>query len=525
MKKILILILLLILGWAGSTWFIGNKTEELLSTYIQQSEKSYADMGMDAQIKIKDYKKSFLQSTAKTSFSLKTGDPILDGLLKDIQFNNTITHGPILLADGTPSFGTALIHSTLDMDALAPEAKEFLAKAFADKNPLTSTMTFGLDKTAHYTISIPAVDLPLQDGKSSIKLQDGIQLAGIINKDTLMGTLKGTIGGWDILLDGEKFTTSASTIDVNMTGIVAGQMIGTTAFSLPSVNAELSSLPEAIKFGIDMVTNTQKSGEKALQGDMSLNLSNIKAPVDVSDINFNSNFKGFQIKGLEQLADAQKELQKLQTSAINSNISEAEQQALITKLKALPALLTSAVQNTLKKDETHITVKLDISSSQGKALLNADTLYVGNGVDIDIEKIAAGGLAEIMKILEGKFNFSAPKKMINTTPAALMMPMFTENGLIAEDKDKYSISTQFKGDTITLNGKTMTADEFITLMDSLKRGGAPAELEQSSDTGLPDAIPEALLKELSKQSIEELIKQGVPEEVVMQVEAFKSKNK
>ncbi len=525
MKKILILILFLILGWAGSTWFIGNKTEELLDTYLKQNQKSYADMGIDAQFKIKDYKKSFLKSTAKTSLSLNTGDPALDNVLKNIQLNNIITHGPLLLADGTPSFGTVRIHSTLDMDALTPETKDFLTKVFGDKNPLSSTMTFGLNKTVDYTITIPAIDLSVAADKSTIKLKNGIHLSGTANKETLMGTLQGTMGRWDILVDKQKFTTSASTIDIDMQGIVAGQMMGTTKFSLPSVNAELTSLPQQVSFAVDMITNMQKSDDKAIQGDTSFKLTKIKAPVDISELHFTGNFKGFQIKGLEQLADAQQEIQKLQFSTLDDNLSEAEQKALMTKLQGLPALLTSAVQNILKKDQTAMTVKLDVSSSQGKAVLDADTRYIGNGVDINIEKIATGGLPEVMKILEGKFNFSAPKSMIATTPAALMMPLLTMNGLILETDDKYSLSTVFKGDTVTLNNKDMTTDEFMALVGSLKSGGNPSstELDQSQDDGLPEAIPEALLKELSKQKIEDLIEQGVPEEVVMQVEAFKAK--
>ena len=91
MKKILILILFLIFGWAGSTWFIGNETESLLKTYMQNTKNASAEMGMKTNYEIKDYKKSFLKSTAKTVMSLNTGDPVIDELFGEFQFNHTIS--------------------------------------------------------------------------------------------------------------------------------------------------------------------------------------------------------------------------------------------------------------------------------------------------------------------------------------------------------------------------------------------------------------------------------------------------
>jgi len=450
---------------------------------------------------------------------------MLDGLLKDIQFNNTISHGPVLLADGTPKFGTALIHSTLDMDALQPEVKEFLNKLFADKNPLSSTMIFGLNNTADYNISIP--EMNINEKKIDLKLNDGIHISGTIDKQTLTGTAKGTIGNWDILADKQKFTLSASTIDMNMKGMIAGQMLGDMKFSLPSVNLELTSLPMPVSFGVDITTDTQKTDDTSIASEMTLSLANIKAPVDVSAINFNTTFKGLQIKGLEQFADIQKEMSTLQTGALNENMSEAEQQALMEKLKSLPTILTSAIQNILKKDQTTVTIKLDATSSQGKALLDLDTRYVGNGVDINLEEIAVGGLPAIMKIMEGSFNFSAPKSMIAITPAALMMPIFIDKGLIQENADQYSISTQFKGDSITLNNKAMTPHEFIALIETIAgppAGMPPQGLEAPDGAGLPaGGIPEGLLEELAKQNIEDLKAQGLPEEIIQQVEEFKNK--
>jgi len=334
-----------------------------------------------------------------------------------------------------------------------------------------------------------------------------------------MGTLSGTVGALDLFIDNQKITTSTATISADVKGIVAAQILGSTSFTLPSVKLKLSSLPlpEPISFGAKVVTHTQKSSDTALQGNMSLSLFDIKAPVDVSAINYKLNIKGMQIKGLEQLATVQEEIQKLQSSMMAPNISETEQKALLKKINGLPALLTSAVQNILKKDDTEVTLKLDVNSSQGKAELETDIRYIGNGVDINIDKITQGGLAEILKIAEGNFNFSAPKKMISNTPAVLMIPMFSENGLITEINDEYKLNAKFKNQSVILNGKKMTAEQFIELVNTFANNNAPDNAEPLDD------LPEGLIEELSKQDIEELKAQGVPDELIQKINAFKEK--
>ena len=265
MKKILILILFLIFGWAGSTWFIGNKTESLLTTYLQNTKNAYAKMGMETHVDIKEYKKSFLKSTAKMVMSLNTGDSAIDELFAELQFNHTISHGPVLFANGSFSFGTAHIHSELDVSSLKPETQAFIKKLFADKNPLTGNITFGFNDSADYELSVPAIEV--KEDESQFSLKDGIHLTGTINKTTLMGTANGTIGALHIIDDGLNVNASASTIEIDMQGMVAGQMVGTSHFATPSVKITGDDVPP-VSFGIDLASDTRKAGEEALNGEI-----------------------------------------------------------------------------------------------------------------------------------------------------------------------------------------------------------------------------------------------------------------
>ena len=514
MKKILILILFLIFGWAGSTWFIGNETESLLKTYMQNTKNASAEMGMKTNYEIKDYKKSFLKSTAKTVMSLNTGDPVIDELFGEFQFNHTISHGPVLLANGSPRFGTAHIYSALDVSSLKPETQVIIKKFFADKSPLTGNIIFGLNELADYDVSVPAIEV--KDAESLFSLKEGLHLTGVINKTTLMGTANGTIGALNIVDDGLTIKASASTVNVDMQGMVAGQMVGTSHFTTPSINITGAEVPP-VSFGFDFLSDTRKSGDVALEGDIKITASNIEAPIEVSDIKFSTSFKAFQIKGLEQLAAIQKDVQELQSSAMSDSMSANEQEKLMEKLQNLPNIMVAAVQNTLQKDQTSLQIKADIASKQGPSLLDIDMRYIGNGADINLEALMAGGLASMQKIVTAKMDVNVPKALITSTPAAFFLPSLIEQGVVAENSDSFSLKVALKTDEIDLNGKSMSADEFSSLMETLGFGGGENN-ELPVDADMPiGGLPPELLESLSKQSAEALEAQGVPKEIIEQM--------
>ncbi len=493
---------------------------------MQNTKNAYAEMGVETNFHIKNYKKSFLKSTATTVMSLNTGDPAIDELFGELQFNNSISHGPILFANASPSFGTAHIHSELDVSSLESETQDVIKKLFADKKPLTGNIIFGLNDSADYDLSIPAVNL--KEGESELSLKGGIHITGTINKTTLMGTANGTIGALHIIDDDLNVDTSASTIDVDMQGMVAGQMIGTTHFAISSVKITGADVPP-LSFGLDFSSDTRRAGDEALDGDIKVIASKIEAPVDISEIKLSTSFKAFQIKGLEQLAAIQKNVQQLQSSTMSDNMSANEQEALMEELQNLPNIMAVAVQNTLKKEQTELQVKADIASKQGNSLLDINARYIGNGADINLEELVTGGLASVQKILNGNIDFSAPKAMITSTPAAFFLPSLLEQGVITEDSNNFSLKAIFNTDSIDLNGKSMSADDFIELMESLGLGGggddelpAGIELPEGTDMSM-DGLPPALLEELSQQSTEELEAQGVPKEIIERIKKMQEK--
>jgi hypothetical protein len=526
MKKILILLLFLVLGWAASTWFIGNETETLLKTYLQNSKKAYAEMGMKTQYEVKEYKKSFFKSTAKTVFSLNTGDTEIDTIFKDLQFNNTITHGPILWVEGVPSFGTAHIHSTLDVDALEPEAKTLLKLIFADNNPLSVNITFGLNETANYELIIPAIDIKEED--SYFNLKEGIYISGVFDKSTLIGTAKGTLGSLTLKDDGLVINASSSSFKMDMQGLVAGQMIGRAHFSMPSIKIEAEAM-SPISFGIDFTSDTRKVNGDALEGDIKLTASNIKTPLEMTDIKLNASFKGLQIKGLEQLVAIQTDLQQLRAGASNGkeNPNEEEQAALMNKLQNLPNIMAAALQNTFKKDQTAISISANIVAKQDNSHLAIKSHYIGNGADINLEELATGGLIAILKIVNGSLDLKASKAMLTSTPAAIVLLPLIKQGIIVENEKSYTLNAIFKADTITLNDKVMTANEFANVLEVGGVTGSdnvlPAgiELPDEEKQVLMQNIPPQLLEELATQSIEALKEQGLPEEIIEQIKVIK----
>lgn len=501
MKKILIITLLLVFGWTGSTWFIGNETETFLKNYLKNSKNVYAEMGMESNFEIKDYKKSFWKSTAKTVFSLKTGDPEIDGLFKNLQFNNIITHGPLLWVNGKPSFGTANIYSTLDMESLELETQDVLKNIFADTNPMTVSITFGINDTANYEFIIPTIEIKESD-ELQFKIEDGIYLSGTVNKNTLIGTAKGTLGTIDVKDSGLLVKTSASTIDIDMQGIIAGQMLGTSRFTTPSIKIEGETIP-SVSFGIEFASDTKKAGEEGLDSSIQLVASDIKAPIEVSSINLSTTLKDIQIKGLEQLATIQKDIQGLQSSGFDSSMSDEEHEALLNKIQNLPNIMVAAIQNSLKQNKTAINIKVDVASQKGNALLDINSHYIGNGADINLEELSTKGLSALLKIMTAKIDFNSPKAMLAGTPAAFLMPSLIEQGVIAEKSDSYHLNAIFKADAMTLNDKPISVDEFAQLLEILGLGGSDNELPEREEFEEPDPsaeLPPALLELLEKKT-------------------------
>lgn len=460
-------ILLLVLAWVGTTWFIGNKTETWLKEHIQTTQKAYSDIGMEIQFDLLEYQKeSFLSSTAKTRLQLKTGNIITDEILKNIPFNSRIQHGPLLFINGMPHLGIASVQSTLDTSRLDPKIRLLVSTLFQENNPLQVQIIHGFDDTVDYRLDIAAIDL--KEKEAQLSLDQGIHLSGSINKANLIGTLEGNIGRFTSVENNKSITTSPSSFHIETQGRVANQMLGSIKFSAPLVKLQgMEGFDQPLQFAVDLSTDTHQGNASSLEGSLTVALSKITGVLNISDITFKTVAKEIKTKGLEQIAVIQNDIQALQNST-STTISPAEQQAILEKINSLPALIAIALQNTLSKDKTQLTLQLDIASKEGASHLDLSSRYVGNGTDINLTTFESADLKAFLQIVNGQFNVVVPKEMLDKLPMPLLT-RYIEKGILIETDKQYRANINFENKGIVLNGKSLSPDEFVALFELLPR--------------------------------------------------------
>jgi uncharacterized protein YdgA (DUF945 family) len=106
MKKILILIAVLVIGWLGATFYIGNNIESESQKLISNMQEKYKNMGMELKVDFKE--KSFFNSKAEMTFDytspeLKKMVSLFYKLPHTIVYK--VEHGPHFFKDG---FGTGI---------------------------------------------------------------------------------------------------------------------------------------------------------------------------------------------------------------------------------------------------------------------------------------------------------------------------------------------------------------------------------------------------------------------------------
>ena len=155
MKGLLALVLVLVLGWLGATWYVGMRAEEMVRSEV--SNLSLLPGRDDIVLDVVRYDRGLFSSEADTCLVIQGDLAALAGgadLTGTLCMNSTIYHGPLIFADGV-ALGLAATRDAFDVSALPPSGKAVLEEIFKGRAPLEGRSFYGFDGSLTATLEMP----------------------------------------------------------------------------------------------------------------------------------------------------------------------------------------------------------------------------------------------------------------------------------------------------------------------------------------------------------------------------------
>lgn len=497
MKKLVTLLsvpVVLLVAWGGTSWYIGQQTETTLKQFIEQQNQASAQSGIKQELV--SYEKSALGATAITKLTMDL-PPLSD--LGEIQFINEISNGPVFIGGGSPvQFGTARIHTQLDMAALDAEQREWLTTAFAGKAPLEghTVIGFGGNTVYNFTTSPLQVD---QDGTTA--QMDSITLSGTSAPD-MTGKISMQAGKIEIKDATAQFTLPSMQLEGDMTGMIGGQALGTFDLKMPGVSilAEETTVP--VSFDLAMQSDSGIT-DNELAGKVAMQATNIQGADDtLSKLDFKLDVSGLDVAGVQELGKLQAELQSVQNQmlwsaeAMETPEGQQKQQELMTQLTDTTGKVVETLfAKVLKTDKSRLHTTLLAESPKGKLNADVDLTYTGKTAP-DMMALASYGPNEWAKLMKGKVMLDADKALLPPGSEMMLTPL-SEQGLLKLEGEKITSAIELAGENVTLNGQQMSFADFVNML-------APSGMDQGmmEEGGDPNmGIPEDLMKKIEAEGL------------------------
>lgn len=514
MKKLWLAVpVVLVAAWGGSSWYIGQQTEAELQRFIEQHNAVTAGSGIRQELV--SYEKQFLGAKAITKLNIEM--PPFGEELGDVQFINTIKNGPVLFGGSSPvQLGMSQIHTQLDMDALSAEQREVLTRLFGDTPPLEGYTVVGLGGNTSYDFTLKPLNLSEDDGKISL---DKLQITGNSAAD-FSGDIQIQVDKFETKDSNSHFLLPSLTMEGDITGMLAGQMLGDFDFKAPNVQMD------DISFDMNAQTSSREQGG-AVEGKLAAQVENIQGAADMlSKLDYQLEFAGLDLKGLEELNRLQIELENIQ-SQIDWNMEEMETpegqqqfQSLMERINSkTEEMVEVAFAKVLKKDQSRVRNVLHVENAQGKLDADIDLTYTGEGTP-DLMTIASFGPNDWGQMFKGQVKLEADKAILPMGMDMMVAP-YVEQGLLTEVQEKLAANLQLQGDKVELNGKAMSFEEFLAMFGMGMSGGmldgAQGDMpDPAADLGIPDDLMEQINSEGLTPEVMQILEESddVPTETI-----------
>jgi len=484
MKKILIIGTSLIAFWAISTSVIGNKTKENIKHYIEKSNKVYANSGVH--LRILDYEKSFLNSTAKIEIDLL--DPqVKKAIKKDFAFpitlDYTIQHGPIFFQKGI-GFGLSKIESELSLSSLLKDKsqKEFLSLIKEDVT-LNTEMLLSFSKKLNYTIRNRKEITINQDKKEFFMTP--FTLVGTTNVDTLKGN--GTLNIQKLTL---REANSSNGLELN--NLVAEATIddifketlffGEFKLAVGNliINDDTNPNLKQINLSLDGTMKNQRVDDDTMNSILKSTIYLGKTQLEtmfkeLDKINISMEMHQLGIEGMYQFQKITQEFQQKRNKLIQNLYQKepTESKKVFDELQKLDMEVAETIMPTLNKmllkDKTTLAYTIDVKTKESAS--SSASVKIGYAGDVDftkpIKELEGEIKAKLLSLLSLNLNIKLNKKHLPMLPIPMLeqqIQMGIAQGMIKENNSSYLLDGYYKDKELIVNDNNLTSTILPLLM-------------------------------------------------------------
>ncbi len=460
MKKLfislLILLVLLLGGWLGVSWWFGQQAEGYVRDYLQRPID--ANQGLTQELV--HYERSLLSSTVVSR--LKSTNPLLGEWLDDVQFVSTIKHGPVLMGEGGVQFGLLDWDTQLDRDSMDAETKALYEQAFAGQDALKKAHALiGFDRVAHYQMALNPLDRETETG-GRLKLTD-LNITGAYNAGVKSGSYTFKTGAFE-WSDGQS-GFSASGIEGNGTHEPDG--LETLSMKMPAVSIQTLDSAENITFDTEIeVKGSEQDG--FVQGVSRLKLSNLQG-IDngLKRLDLTMDMAGLNRAGLQEVQQLQEKMESLQAQLFGNmaqtEVPEGQQQMgeLVTELQATTDQMFKAIfERVLVADRTQLKYDLDMDMNEGTVKSTGDLKFAGSQDALSMESLFMYGPADWGKLLRGTVKLVADKTALPEELQLFLAYPVQAKGII-ETANQYSLDLNLQGEQLELNGMSIDLNNIM----------------------------------------------------------------
>ncbi|RUM70176.1 MAG: hypothetical protein DSZ07_02990 [Sulfurovum sp.] len=483
MKKFLLILTSTIALWAFLTFIIGNQTQEELQNYINKSNKLYANNGI--QLKLKNYKKSFFNSTAEIEINFL--DPKIVKVLKKeyalpLKMNYIIEHGPLFFQNGL-GVGLSKIHNELLLSSLFKEdaKKEFLSLVKGDIN-LKTEMALSFSKKLNYKIE--SDEVTVKKDKKTLHISPLI-VEGASDIETFKGD--GTIKVAKLELKEDNSNNGIELtnllVDMKIDEIFKESLLfGDFKFSVEKmiVKDEMNQNLKDINIALDGTMSNKRVSKDTMNSSFTgaINLANTQLPKEFKElesVNISMKMKELGVEGMSEFQQIAQDMQKEQNNLIHKLQTQKpeEMKATFKELENLEEKVVTkliySLNKLLVKDKTTISYGININTKDKQT--SEAFLEIGYAGDIEfkgkIEELIRKMKAQLFSLINLKVNISLNKKHLPLLPIPMLkqqIQMGVAQGFVKENNSSYILDGYYKNRELMVNDNNLTSTVLPLLM-------------------------------------------------------------
>lgn len=468
---------LALLGWLGAAWKIGADIETLTRTQLEEGNRQLARYRM--LMRIDDYQRGLLGSSYRSCLTMPATDPASPP--PDICFRNELSHGPLLLTDGSVRAGLAALHSELDLSVYPPELSAVVSGFFAGKPPLQLDGYVTLEGRTLATLAVSPVKVESPMGNARL---DELRLEMDVSRDLVLQ--HSVLRGRGLMLDamGSRFDLATLESTLTPSGMLAGTMpLYDTMTSMTGVAVTSPTL----NFSSDLyIQGRSRDNNGLLFSDARIWLENLA----LTGFPANKGYLGITVDGLDSAAmlrlyelidEINQQVEQGMAMALEGNSPEPAE--LTAASGKMGTLMAEAVELTtgklLQKGKSRVAVEAVFEDTAPVLSAALEATYAGGLENVsDTAALMAMPPQQILAIHDISLNLDWLASLLPAPLQPQLLPL-EEAGVILRDGDRLRLAFSIQQGQLSLNNKTMSLEEMQVLALSLKSQQAESQADEN----------------------------------------------